>query len=194
MTKRQVLWWGIIAAFVAVVCVVAAFALLFRAYGYQPYRLVSKSMAPTLLAGDCVLVDTNISVLGALSRRDVVVVEYPLDPSKVFIERLIGLPGDTIEIKDKQLFVNGVKQEEAYIVSDPYVYKATDSPRDNYGPKKVPEGQLFVLGDNRDHSNDSRFWGFAETSRVKGKVTYIYWSSDRGTLRTRWGRIGKEVY
>jgi len=193
VAKRQLLWGVTIVAFIAVAAAIVVSAFVFRAYVYQAYRVSSAAMSPTLLAGDSVLVDKGARDIDTLTRRDVVVVESPVSPSSPFIERIIGLPGDTVEIIDKQLFVNGVKQDEGYAIRDGTHLYAKGNPRDNYGPKTVPEGQLFVLGDNRDRSHDSRFWGFAEVKKVKGKVAFIYWSWDRESSQVRWERIGQEV-
>ena len=103
---------------------------------------------------------------------DVVVFEYPLNPSKDFIKRIVALPGQTVEIRDKQLFVDGaaVAGPEGIVFRDPEIIPELFSPRDNFGPFQVPLGQYFVLGDNRDDSHDSRFWGFLEKKYLKEKM------------------------
>lgn len=120
-----------------------------------------------------------------------IVFEYPEDPSKDFIKRVIGLPGDTIQVVQKQVFINGkpfsVPQE---VHKEKDVIPAAQNPRDNFGPVTVPENSYFVMGDNRDRSYDSRFWGFVKNSQIKGLAFIKYWSWDREKFRVRWGSIG----
>jgi len=171
----------------------------------------------TLLVGDHILVNkfiygikipfikkTLIPIKNP-QREDIIVFKYPIDPKKDFIKRVIGIPGDVIEIRDKQIFINGKnfgdKVYESY--KDPDKIPAESSHRDNYGPVTVPLESLFVMGDNRDNSHDSRFWGFVPLEDVKGKAFLIYWSSvlPRGwiwnwnweTLILRWDRLGKTL-
>ena len=109
---------------------------------------------------------------------------YPVDPSKDFIKRVIGEPGDTVEVKHKQVFINGEKIDDPYgqFVEGPGEGSRL-TPRDNFGPVTVPPDQVFVMGDNRDRSYDSRFWGFVPLDDVRGKAFVIYWSWDgRGSL------------
>ena len=121
---------------------------------------------------------------------DIIVFEFPEDPSKDFIKRVIGVPGDVIEIREKKLFLNGVEQQEPYIQ---HVDASTSVPRrDNFGPVMVPEGKYFVMGDNRDESYDSRFWGFVERDTIEGKALILYWSWASLT-DIRWERIGQMV-
>ncbi len=109
---------------------------------------------------------------------------------KDFIKRVIGLPGDEIEVRDKQVFINGAMLKEPYTqFRDPH---RTIRPRDNLGPITVPEGKYFVLGDNRDESLDSRFWGFVDRDRIKGKAWRIYWSWEQGN-GPRWDRFGRAI-
>ena len=116
---------------------------------------------------------------------------YPEDRSKDFIKRLVGLPGDTVEVREKQILLNGQPWKESYGVhSDSLVIPGAVQPRDNFGPVKVPEGQLFVMGDNRDESYDSRFWGFVDMKDVLGKALIIYWSWNQEEYGVRWSRIG----
>jgi signal peptidase I len=125
-------------------------------------------------------------------RGDIVVFKYPVDPSKDFIKRVIGTPGDVIEIRDKKLFVNHERVNHAYGVhTDPHIIPAKIRPRDNFGPVTVPGHSLFVMGDNRDESFDSRFWGFVDYKAVNGKAFIIYWSWDKENFGVRWGRLGR---
>lgn len=160
----------------------------------QAYKIPSGAMIPTLLIGDHILVDKFIYKNHEPQRGDIIIFPYPVNPSQDFVKRLIGLEGDTIEIKDKQIYLNGEKYIENYIVnSDPNVMPAEKAPRDNFGPIVVPNGKYFVMGDNRDNSYDSRFWKFVEKNTVEGKVKSLYWSWDKESFKVRWGRIGKSV-
>ena len=120
---------------------------------------------------------------------DVIVFEFPEDTTKDFIKRIIGVPGDVVEMKDKVLIRNGEQLVEPYIKhTDPGMQPR----RDNFGPITVPAGKYFVLGDNRDESYDSRFWGFVDKEKIRGKAWVIYWSWD-GPSDIRFNRIGRMV-
>ena len=123
---------------------------------------------------------------GEPQRGDIIVFPYPEDPSQDYIKRVVGIPGDVLEIRDKQLYRNGEAVQEAYI-------KHTDATlmgrRDNMPPTTVPSGKVFVMGDNRDQSMDSRFWGFVNKDTIVGKALVIYWSST-DWVNINWGRIG----
>jgi signal peptidase I len=179
-------------------------ALFIRTFVIQAYKIPSGSMKPTLLIGDHLLVSkfnygiklpflrTTLIPVGAPQRGDIVVFIYPEDRSKDFIKRLIGLPGDTIEIHDKKIFINGLPYNDKHGVHvDNLVIPGAVQPRDNFGPVTVPEGSLFVMGDNRDESYDSRFWGFVSKKDVLGKALIIYWSWNQEEHWIRWGRIGR---
>lgn len=151
-------------------------------------------MVPTLLPGDHLLVNKFIYQTREPQRGDIVVFEYPKDPSLDYVKRLVGIEGDVIEIKNKKLSVNNVEQDEGYIVhTDARAFPASEQPRDNFGPVAVPPDSFFVLGDNRDNSFDSRFWGFVSSSEIHGKVTSMYWSWDKEAGHVRWERIGEAV-
>jgi len=175
-----------------VAIILATFARTFVA---QAFEIPSASMEPDLQIGDHLLVnkfifspwgDREIHFLPErpIRRGDVVVFKFPRDPSRDFIKRCVGLPGDTVEIVRKQLFVNGhAVDESAYAFhGDARTYPRSMllpeefSKRDNYGPYSVPQGEYFCLGDNRDNSNDSRFWGPVPRRFVKGRGLLIYWS------------------
>lgn len=187
-------------------------ALFIRAFVVQAFKIPSGSMKTTLLIGDHILVNKfifgikipfsnkEIVHFNNPKRQDIVVFRYPVDPSKDFIKRVIGLPTDTVTIKDKRVFVNDKLLEEPYAIhSDDKILPAGVSPRDNMGPVVVPPDKLFVMGDNRDESYDSRFWKFVDISELKGKAFIIYWSwNQEGTFTwrpaesyIRWNRIGK---
>ena len=135
--------------------------LIIRAYVVQAYKVPAGSMKPTLLIGDHILVDKLPKKLVKIEREDIVVFIYPIDPGKDFVKRVVGLPNDLIEIRDKELYVNGSLFNEDYVIhTDPKMIPADIRPRDYFGPIKVPINSIFVLGDNRDASFDSRFWGF----------------------------------
>lgn len=210
-------------------------ALVLRAFLVQAFSIPSGSMQPTLLIGDYLLVSkfsygirnpfTNkVWVpIGAPQRGDVVVFIFPQDPSKDYIKRVIGLPGDRIQVINKKVYVNGKQYDTPQAVyDDPLVIPPpqgpTDSPRDNMGPVIVPSRSYFCMGDNRDHSYDSRFWGFVPMDNLRGRAIIIYfsWQGPPGEnllqafagglkgliyhlqwnskdFRVRWNRIGKLI-
>jgi signal peptidase I len=128
-------------------------------------------------------------------RGDIIVFKYPVNPTQDYIKRVVGLAGDTIEIKDKKVYVNGEPQNEKYaIFLDSKILPAGVQRRDNMGPITVPEDSLFVMGDNRDNSYDSRFWNFVNLKSVKGKAFILYWSWDKKNFSVRWNRIANLVH
>jgi signal peptidase I len=162
-------------------------ALAIRTFAFQAFKIPSGAMAPTLLVGDHLLANKFIYRLRDPVRGEIVIFKYPKDPSKDFIKRVIGLPGDTIEIRDKILFINGQSRTEEYVKhTDERILPLSVSARDNLEKMVVPQHSFFVMGDNRDESYDSRFWQFVEASSLKGKATYIYWANDRA-------RIGMQI-
>lgn len=191
----------LIIEYVEALIVAAALAMVIRAFVLQPYTIPSGSMLNTLLIGDCVLVQkyaygvklpfTNEYLLdyGEPERGDVVVFEYPPNPSQDYIKRIVGLPGDTVTVRDKQLYVNGVKAVEPYVI---HTRPDEILPQNNFGPYKVPEGHYFMMGDNRDDSSDSRVWGPVKRDALVGKAWRLYWSWE-GFSNIRWDRIGKLI-
>lgn len=190
-------------------------ALVIRAFVIQAFKIPSGSMKPTLLVGDHILVNKfiygirlpywnqELIHISDPKRQDIVVFRYPVDPSKDFIKRVIGLPGDTVRIQGKKVFVNEQLLSEPYAVhSDSRILPASASPRDNMEPLVVPSHSLFVMGDNRDESYDSRFWKFVDVSELRGKAFVIYWSwNSDGELTlsptqgyVRWNRIGSLLH
>ena len=170
-----------------------------RAFVLQAFRIPSESMLNTLLVGDYLFVNkldygpkvpfTETRLPGFRDPRpgDIIVFQYPDDPRRDYIKRCVALGGQTIEIKDKVLYVDGQKQVEPYVKHiDPTHHPASFDPRDNYGPFQVPSGSLFMMGDNRDNSNDSRFWGPVDMRLVKGRAMFLYWSWD---AERRWPRF-----
>ncbi|GAB6907642.1 Signal peptidase I [Desulfosarcina cetonica] len=185
------------------IVVAVILALFIRTFVVQAFKIPSGSMKDTLLIGDHILVNKFIYGIKAPfigktlipienpKRGDIIVFKFPEDPSKDFIKRVIGVPGDVVAIRNKKLFVNGVQNHNPHaIFKDPKVYPAQLQNRDNFGPIKVPPGKLFVMGDNRDYSYDSRFWGFVDIVAVRGKAFIIYWSWDKEDFGVRWGRLG----
>jgi len=160
----------------------------------QAYRIPSGAMEPTLQIGDHILADKYIYKKTEPKRGDIVIFPFPEDPSKDFIKRVVGVSGETIEIIDKQISINGEIIEEPFVIhTDSNIFRDKKRPRDNFGPVKVPDDSLFVMGDNRDHSYDSRCWGFVRKASVKGKAASIYWSWDKDSSSVRWNRIGSKV-
>jgi signal peptidase I len=164
-------------------------ALFIRTFVVQAFKIPSGSMEPTLLVGDHILVNKfiygikipylrkTIIPISEPKRNDVIVFIYPVDQSKDFIKRVIGLPGDTVEIIGKEILINGKPLDDGFgHYTEGQGPSGRSSARGRFGPLKVPEGHLFVMGDNRDHSYDSRFWGFVPLSFVKGEAFIIYWS------------------
>jgi len=197
-SHKQVRSWNWrLLIFAIVISIVASVGLrlFIRAYIFQAFKVPSGAMKPTLLIGDNIIVDKLPLNLNHFKRGDIIVFEYPRDPSKVMAKRIIGLPSETIEIRDKALFVNDKFLEEDYVVfTDHHIFTKDVNGRDNFGPITIPANQIFVLGDNRDESFDSRFWGFIDLNKVIGKVTRIYWSWDKEISQVRWDRIGQAVH
>ena len=154
-------------------------AFLLRTYVVQAFRIPSGSMEDALYAGDFILVYKLAYQLGDEPKPgEVVVFHYPLNPSKTYVKRIAGLPGQTVQIIDKQIYINGRPWADPLTVKhrDENIFPAALSNRDNYGPLQVPPDQYFVLGDNRDDSQDSRVWGFVEKGQLLGKALFVYWS------------------
>jgi signal peptidase I len=182
-------------------------ALLITTFVIKMYKIPSRSMVPTLLVGDQLVVNkliygikipyfrNTIIPITDPQRGDIIVFIYPKDRSLDFIKRVIGIGGDTIEIKDKKIFINGkVFTDNTGIYTDKIIYPGSVQPRDNFGPVTVPKGSLFVLGDNRDESMDSRFWGFVDLKDVQGKAFIIYWSWNPDERKIRWQRLGNLLH
>ncbi len=172
-----------------------------RTFVVQAFRIPSGSMENTLLVGDFLFVnkflygahvpltDMALPAIREPRRGDVIVFKYPLDARKDFIKRVVGLPGETLEIRDKVVYINGRAIDESYVRftddairprswSEHRIYPQGAGNKDNYGPVTIPSGHLFMMGDNRDNSEDSRFWGFLDQDLIKGKAILIYWSWD----------------
>ena len=185
--------------------VIAVFIALFiRAFIVQAFKIPSSSMEPTLLVGDHLLVnkfiygiripytDTKLFQYKKPGRGDIIVFIFPKDRSKDFIKRVIGSEGEKVAIVHNKIYINDK------LIDDPwgrFIMPRTSI--EDYGPVRVPEGSLFVMGDNRDNSQDSRFWGFVKLTEVKGKALVIYfsWDSNAQDLlnKIRWTRFGKLI-
>lgn len=205
------------------IVVAVILALFIRTFVVQAFKIPTSSMEPNLLVGDHLLVNKFVFAPTAsrlehallpirdIRRGDVIVFKYPEDPERDFIKRVIGLPGESVELRSQQIFINGVRIDQPYAH---YLLPATgDSEggsfdvRERYGPVTVPEGQFFVMGDNRDNSQDSRYWGFLPQHYVKGRALFIYWSFEQVEGQaasglsvlthfftgTRWGRLLHQI-
>ena len=209
-------------------------ALFIRTFVVQAFKIPTGSMENNLLIGDHLLVNKFITgmtdsrvehailPMGSIARGDVLVFKYPVDPTRDFIKRVIGLPGETLEVRDKKVYINGTPLDEPYAhyldATGPSELREVTSSdvRDHFGPVTVPPDQYFMMGDNRDNSADSRYWGFLRRDYIKGKALVIYWSyeSDREDYevegaaatvkdlasvfahfftRTRWDRMFHEI-
>jgi signal peptidase I len=172
-------------------------ALFVRTWVVQAFKIPTGSMENNLLIGDHLLVNkfifgpTPLAIgravlpVRAIRRGDIIVFKYPDEPDRDFIKRVIGLPGETIELKNKKVYVDGKPLDEPYVhfltppSSEDQEVTSYDV-RENFAPKTVPADQYFVMGDNRDNSQDSRYWGFLPRGYVKGKALVIYWSYESG--------------
>ncbi len=198
--------------YIEAIIIAILIAVVVRTFVVQAYKIPSRSMVPTLLVGDHLLVNkfiygVKIPFLRKIvipvsepKRGDIVVFEYPQDRSKDYIKRVIGVGGDKIEIKNKEIFINDKPYKDTYgVYSDRAVYPAVVQPRDNLPAMRIPKGSLFVMGDNRDESYDSRFWGFVDLKDLEGKAWVIYWSwnaeaQDNPLRKVRWERIGQMIH
>jgi len=177
------------------ICIAVILALFIRTFVVQAFKIPTGSMENNLLIGDHLLVnkfvygptragvEEKILPIDAIQRRDVIVFKYPEEPERDFIKRVIGLPGETVELRNKKVFINGQPLDEPYVqfleppAGDPATADFTDfDVRRQYGPVTVPANHYFVMGDNRDNSQDSRYWGFLPRDYVKGKALMVYWS------------------
>jgi len=185
------------------IAIAIVLALFIRTFVVQAFKIPSGSMKQTLLIGDHILVSkfiygvklpylrTTIIPIKNPKRGDVVVFKFPEDPDKDFIKRVVGVAGDVVGVRDKQVYINQKKITDTFSIhTDPHTIPSGLQPRDNFGPVTVPPDSLFVMGDNRDHSYDSRFWGFVSLKEVKGKAFMIYWSWDKDNFGVRWKRLG----
>jgi signal peptidase I len=181
------------------IVIAVVLALFIRTFIVQAFKIPTGSMENNLLIGDHLLVNKFIvgPTLSRLERAllpvadvrrtDIIVFKYPEEPDRDFIKRVIGLPGETVEVREKKVYINGQALDEPYAhflqpVTTPSEFREVTSfdVRDRYGPVTVPANQYFVMGDNRDNSQDSRYWGFLPREYIKGKALIIYWSYEAG--------------
>jgi signal peptidase I len=193
--------------YIEAILIAVVIAFFIRTFIIQAFKIPSGSMKPTLQIGDHLLVTKfiygvkipiirkTLIPISEPKRGDIVVFIYPEDRSKDFVKRVIGVSGDTIEIKDKKIFLNGMPYKDNFgVYSDDMIIPGAAQPRDNFGPVTVPPGSIFVMGDNRDQSYDSRFWGFVDLRDVLGKAFIIYWSWNNDDISVRWNRIGRLLH
>lgn len=164
--------------YVEAILIAVVIAVILRMFVVQAYRVSSGSMEYTLLEGDFLFVNKFAYRFAEPQLNDIIVFEFPMNPTKDYIKRIVAGPGQMVEIKDKQLLVDGqpVPLLAGMHHSDPDTLPDLYSSRDQFGPMQVPADHYFVLGDNRDDSQDSRFWGFLDKSHIKGKALFIYFS------------------
>jgi len=174
-------------------------ALFIRTFVVQAFKIPTGSMENNLLIGDHLLVnklifgptssrlERTLMPVGEIKRGDVIVFKYPEDPNRDFIKRVIGLPGETLELREKKVYINGKPLDEPYVhflqppsVTTEQAEVTSFDVRERYGPVTIPPEQYFMMGDNRDNSQDSRYWGFMSRDLVKGKALVIYWSYEAG--------------
>jgi len=194
-------WQTILKEYAEALIIAFILAFIIRSFVVQAFKIPSGSMLQTLQIGDHLLVnkfiygiripftDIVIARFSDPQFKDIIVFEFPEDPSKDFIKRVIGTPGDVLEMRNKVLYRNGEKLNEPYVQHTQNDYSPV---RDNFGPITVPDNKYFVMGDNRDESYDSRFWGFVDRDKIEGKAMILYWSWE-GFSNIRWNRIGKMV-
>jgi signal peptidase I len=191
------------------ICIAVILALFVRTFVVQAFKIPTGSMENNLLIGDHLIVnkfvyaptvsalERTLLPIDPIRRGDVIVFKYPKDPDRDFVKRTIGLPGETVEMKRKKIYINGKLLDEPYVH---FLYPLSDNALDatggdlqvNYGPVVVPPDFYFMMGDNRDNSEDSRYWGFMPRSYVKGKALFIYFSlGDEGV---RWSRLLHQIH
>jgi len=227
--------WGLFLEWAKSFTIAIVLFLFVRTFLVEAFKIPSGSMEKTLLVGDFLLVNKlvygaevpftgkHLPAIRHPQRGDVIVFQWPVDPSKNFVKRLVGVPGDTLKMSDGDLYVNGVRQDEhryathseppdvdpaavdfewqkKYLVKTAEAASGTPPSRNNWGPLVVPPDEYFVLGDNRDNSLDSRYWQFVPDSLVRGRPMFVYYSYDPDSLdrmswltRIRWTRIGERV-
>jgi signal peptidase I len=189
--------------------IAVALALFARTFVFQAFKIPSGSMENGLLVGDHLIINKMVFAPAAtgldravlpgrtIKRGDVIVFKYPVDPARDFIKRVIGLPGEQIELRRKKVYINGKPLDEPYVhylTPIPGEGEQLDDKRVAYGPVTVPAGQYFMMGDNRDNSEDSRYWGFTPASYVKGQALFIYFSTGSSFGDIQWKRLLNRVH
>jgi len=199
------------------ICVAVILALFVRTFIVQAFKIPTGSMENNLLIGDHLLVNKFVFAptmtgieeallpIDPIRRGDIIVFKYPEDPERDFIKRTIGLPGETVELRNKKVYIDGKLLDEPYVH---YLFPPSEGDeshdfdlRVQYGPVTVPGGHYFMMGDNRDNSQDSRYWGFLPRDYIKGKALFVYFSfggesgPDAGNvLNVRWNRIFHQIH
>jgi signal peptidase I len=198
------------------ICVAVILALFVRTFVVQAFKIPTGSMENNLLIGDHLLVnkfvfaptrstlEDTLLPIDPIRRGDIIVFKYPEEPERDFIKRVIGLPGDTLELRQKRVYINGMLLDEPYVhylvPPDEEGGGGEFDVRVQYGPVTVPEGHYFMMGDNRDNSQDSRYWGFMPQEYIKGKALFVYFSfgEDPGLAGLvggiRWNRIFHQIH
>lgn len=187
--KRYNRWYYYILILIAFVFIKQSFLqTIIKPNIIQAYRIPSGDMMNTVQIGDHIICDKFLYTHSPPKRGDLVIFPSPRDPAVDYLKRIVGRGGERLEIRNKEVFIDTIR------IAEPYVHLASDrilpkGPRDNLAPLLIPDGHVFVMGDNRDNSYDSRFWGFVKESDIKGKAIYIYWSWDADMATVRWDRI-----
>ncbi len=201
------------------ICVAVILALFVRTFVVQAFKIPTGSMENNLLIGDHLLVnkfvfaptlsriEETLLPIDPIRRGDILVFKYPEDPERDFIKRVIGLPGEVVELKEKKVYIDGKPLDEPYVhflfpldPSSPDSSEGGLDLRRTYGPATVPDGEYFMMGDNRDNSQDSRYWGFLRRDYVKGKALFVYFSFGEGGSgipllgNVRWSRILHQIH
>jgi len=200
------------------ICVAVILALFVRTFVVQAFKIPTGSMENNLLIGDHLLVnkfvfaptlsgwESKLLPIDPIRRGDILVFKYPEDPDRDFIKRTIGLPGETVELRNKKVYINGKALDEPYVrfLLPPSTARPGDADftsfdvRENYGPVTVPPDHYFMMGDNRDNSQDSRYWGFMPRDYVKGKALFVYFSfgeEQTGLFsNVRWTRMFHQIH
>jgi signal peptidase I len=198
------------------ICVAVILAFFVRTFVVQAFKIPTGSMENNLLIGDHLLVnkfvfaptltalERTLLPIDPIRRGDIIVFKYPEDPSRDFIKRVIGLPGDTIEMRNKKVYLNGKPFDEPYVhFLDPPQEGGSNAPdiedgdlRRGFPVMTVPPDKYFMMGDNRDNSQDSRWWGFLDRDHVKGKALFIYFSFGEGggMANVRWSRLLHQIH
>jgi signal peptidase I len=198
---------SVVREYVEAIAIAILLALVIRTLIVQAFTIPSGSMMDTLLVGDYILVnkflfgpevpltDYRLPALRVPDRGDIIVFKYPQDEKRDFIKRIVATPGETVQVRGQQVLINGQPLEEPYVRRNPGALGHTGSPSFcGYAyacePLVVPADSYFVMGDNRDNSQDSRYWGFVKRDKIKGKAFLIYWSWDSDRHWLRWWRLG----
>ncbi len=200
---------SVVREYAEAIAIAILLALVIRTFIVQAFTIPSGSMMDTLLIGDYILVnkflfgpevpftDLHLPGIRAPHRGDIIVFKYPQDEKRDFIKRVIGTPGDVVQVRGHTVLVNGKGLVEPYVKFIDTLPRGDDSAYCGYAyacePTKVPADSYFVMGDNRDNSQDSRYWGFVKRDKIKGKAFLIYWSWDGDRHWLRWWRLGKYI-